>query len=432
MTPTRTVLASRPAAGTQAGRPRSPGRSPAAALRERQRDPAKVIQEAMIDAVLAGLGIASVAKLATLAIGAPVAIAIPRLGTAVGAGLDGIQDPLPELAAWVAERTQGRPAAVPSSVLAEVPVRFRDRVVGAVALLSSGHPPRADAHDVLHAAGVASVLELATQDAREETEQRLRGSFLEDLRSREQIGAAEIVRRAARLGCDLSGGAVMLCAAVTSEHAKLVAATIATEHPGAVAQQLIGADGEGRPRVYAALPARVGDGSPDTTLACARKLATRLARHAVVGLSSFHSDPGDLGAALHEAELVLEVLERSGELPADEIGSGIYRLLFRMFASHPDEVRRFHDGTVAALARHDKRNRTDLVHTLKAYLDSNCNMNLTAAAIFAHRHTVAYRLDRIRELTGLDPTLSEDRECLGLGLKIHRIVARDRVSPAPH
>ena len=30
-------------------------------------------------------------------------------------------------------------------------------------------------------------------------------------------------------------------------------------------------------------------------------------------------------------------------------------------------------------------------------------MNQTATAIHAHRHTVSYRLDRIRELTGLDP-----------------------------
>jgi len=44
-------------------------------------------------------------------------------------------------------------------------------------------------------------------------------------------------------------------------------------------------------------------------------------------------------------------------------------------------------------------------------------MNATASAIYAHRHTVAYRLERVKELTGLDPLLSEDRERLGLGLK---------------
>jgi DNA-binding PucR family transcriptional regulator len=50
-------------------------------------------------------------------------------------------------------------------------------------------------------------------------------------------------------------------------------------------------------------------------------------------------------------------------------------------------------------------------------------MNATAQSIHAHRHTVGYRLDRVRELTGLDPLRSEDRERLGLGLKAYRIIA---------
>ena len=66
---------------------------------------------------------------------------------------------------------------------------------------------------------------------------------------------------------------------------------------------------------------------------------------------------------------------------------------------------------------------TDLLGTLGAYLDQNCNVNATAQAVYAHRHTVSYRLDRVRELTGLDPTSSEDRERLGLGLKAYRIIA---------
>ena len=49
-------------------------------------------------------------------------------------------------------------------------------------------------------------------------------------------------------------------------------------------------------------------------------------------------------------------------------------------------------------------------------------MNATAASIYAHRHTIAYRLERIRDLTGFDPMKTEDRERLGLGLKAFRII----------
>ena len=37
--------------------------------------------------------------------------------------------------------------------------------------------------------------------------------------------------------------------------------------------------------------------------------------------------------------------------------------------------------------------------------------------------TVAHRLARVKELTDLDPALSEDRERLGLGIKAYRLLA---------
>ncbi len=232
------------------------------------------------------------------------------------------------------------------------------------------------------------------------------------------------MRRAARLGCDLSRGAVVLCAELTTDRPRHVVATISGDEPGALAQHI---DDSGRPghsgRVYALLPATGGDDAPEATLERARRLARRLGQHGTVGLSSFYTDPGEFSRAIQEAELVLEVLRQSDAPIAQDIGTGTYRLLFRVLASHPEEVRSFYEDTVAPLVRYDDQYRTDLVGTLESYLEQNCNMNATASAIYAHRHTVAYRLDRVKELTGLDPMLSEDRERLGLGLKAYRIIA---------
>ncbi|HEX8645548.1 MAG TPA: helix-turn-helix domain-containing protein, partial [Thermoleophilaceae bacterium] len=145
-------------------------------------------------------------------------------------------------------------------------------------------------------------------------------------------------------------------------------------------------------------------------------------RQALVGISSRYADPAEVRRALEEAELVLDVTA-DGHAPEEDIGGGTYRLLFRVLASHPEEVRSFYEDTVAAVVRYDEQYSTDLVGTLEAYLAENCNMNATASAIYAHRHTVAYRLERVRELTGLNPMASEDRERLGLGLKAYRIIA---------
>jgi sugar diacid utilization regulator len=344
---------------------------------------------AMVEAVLGGDGLREVARLASRAAGAPVAVVVPRREIC---------------AVWPSEVE-----VVPEEAVLDVPIVSGDEQVGAVLMLGDGLP---EASEFLHLAAVASLTEVALEDAREEVEQNVRGSFLEELRTRDDLEPRDILRRAARLGCDLSRGAVVLCADLENDRPRHVVATICSEVPGALAEVF-------EKRVYALLPAAGADDAPERTLAGARSLADRLRRWGSVGLSTFHSDPAGFRGAVHEAELVLE----TGMGTAQAIGTGTYRLLFRVLASHPEEVRSFYEDTVAPIVRYDDQYRTDLVGTLDAYLEHNCNMNATAAAIYAHRHTVAYRLDRIRELSGLDATVSEDRERLGLGLKAYRIIA---------
>ena len=401
-----------------------PGRpAPASDDQSRLLDKLSETHAAMMGAVLEGEGMERVAELAARAAGAPVAVMIPRLEVALASlGARACGD-LASVERWVAERVRGRPAAVPVDVVAEAPIRFKEEIVGVVVLLRTETAPRLEACEFLRLAAAAALTGLAIEDAKEETEQNLRGSLLEELRSRSDLSGLEIVRRAARLNCDLSGGAVILCAELTVERPRLVVATIAAEHPGALVQELDPVGPDARPRVYAALP-MIGSGEArESSVAVARRLAARLRRYGTVGVSSFHSDPAELGCAVREAELVLEAVQHSGTVITDEIGSSTYKLLFRVLASHPEEAHEFYESTVASMVRYDALNQTELVHTLWAYLDSNCNMNATAAAIFTHRHTIMHRLERIHELTGLDPTICGDREQLGLGLKVHRLLA---------
>ncbi|MEA2614099.1 MAG: hypothetical protein QOI52_2058 [Chloroflexota bacterium] len=379
----------------------------------------------MVDAVLAGDGLERVAELAADAVGGSVAIIVPRLGTAVMAPAgQPTAERLPELRRYVADLVQDRPAHAPHGLAIEIPIASGDEAVGAVLLLEGATAPTGEASEYLHLAAVASLTEVAVEEARDEVEQNLRGSFLEDLRNGSGLPAEELVRRGARLGCDLSRGAIALCAELHSDRPRHVVATIAEDVPGALAQHMESSPGNPQGgRIYALLPARAVDNPAESTLAAAARLATRLQRHGTVGLSSFYSEPGELGRAVQEAELVLDVLTVSGEPIAEDINQGTYRLLFRVLASHPEEVRSFYEDTVAPVVRYDDQYRTDLVGTLEAYLVANCHMSATATAIHAHRHTVAYRLERVRDLTGLDPMQSEDRERLGLGLKAYRIIA---------
>jgi sugar diacid utilization regulator len=375
------------------------------------------LQAKMLAAVLDGEGLNGVAELAAVEAGGPVAIVLPARGlTAAAPG-----DELPaDVVAYIGKG--GGPA--PASVLAEVEVVAGAERIGAVVALSAngnGTPPglQLDHDEVLRAAAVAALAEVAATDARDRLADEVRGGVLEDLRSGTQP-PGEIMRRAARLRCDLSAGAVVLAAEVRSGKPRFAAALVTSEWTGAIAEPL-----DDR-LLLALLPASPGEDASAAALERARTVAGRLRSHGPAAFSSFCADPSELDRAVREAELALEVIARDERLAdqlQDGIAGGVYRLLFRALASSPEEVRSFYADTVEPLVEHDREYRTDLLATLEAYLANDCNTNATARAVYAHRHTVAHRLERIRELTGLDASAGEERERLGLGVKAYRILA---------
>jgi sugar diacid utilization regulator len=372
----------------------------------------------MLAALLAGEGLRGIAELAAEESGKPVAIVLPARGLADASSGDVSLDRLSD---YVSQRVAGRASEVPGQVELEHPVSTGDETIGYVLALrasSNGLPKLVDREEVLRTAALAALAEVAVAEARDEVADEVRGSLLEDLRAG-RVDGSETGRRAKRLGCDLSAGALALVAEVRSARPRHAAALIGGEHNGAIAQPL----GE---RIYAILPARAGPRAKERTESAARDLAGRLRSHGPAAFSSFCASPSELPRAIAEAELMLDVIasdERMAEQLAQGIGDGVYRLLFRALATDPAEVRRFYEDTVEALVAHDRQYRTDLLSTVESYLANDCNMNATARAVYAHRHTVAHRLARVKELAGLDPALSEDRERLGLGIKAYRLLA---------
>src|SRR6185436_13388847 len=110
-----------------------------------------------------------------------------------------------------------------------------DDQIGEVVLMAGKTAAAEHAREILHLAAIVSLTEIAIAEAREEVEQNLRGSFLEELRSRDDLDSRDVIRRAGRLGCDLSRGAVVLCAALTTDRPRHVVAMIVGEWTGALA-----------------------------------------------------------------------------------------------------------------------------------------------------------------------------------------------------
>ena len=67
---------------------------------------------------------------------------------------------------------------------------------------------------------------------------------------------------------------------------------------------------------------------------------------------------------------------------------------------------------LAPVLAYDHDTGSDLLRTLRLYVETGGALQETADALFLHRNSVAYRLQRIQDLAGLDPRDSATRRAL--------------------
>jgi PucR family transcriptional regulator, purine catabolism regulatory protein len=79
---------------------------------------------------------------------------------------------------------------------------------------------------------------------------------------------------------------------------------------------------------------------------------------------------------------------------------GIKRLLYLMI-DHP-ELDRFYEENLAPLESYDTEWESELVPSLRIYLEQGANLNSAARALFIHRHTLRYRLEQIADILKVD------------------------------
>ena len=189
--------------------------------------------------------------------------------------------------------------------------------------------------------------------------------------------------------------------------------------PGSIASPIEGDGSE----VVVLVPDADGDTGRRVSSAILRELEAGLAGFSfALGRSRRVQDPLDLQRAYNEALLALNVAEgdsERSELAYEETGT--YQLLLP-YMNDPTELKRFYSETVRPLVAYDEQYETDLLGTLATFLDCDANVNATAARLITHRHTIRYRFERVRELSGLEVSSTDGREKLSLGLKAMRVL----------
>jgi DNA-binding PucR family transcriptional regulator len=309
------------------------------------------------------------------------------------------------------------------------PLRVADTVVGTLHVRAKAEPSAPMRRLLLTM--IASEVERVR--APERVSETASGDFLRAVLSRELSGREEVQARARELSLSLEEGASMIVArahpqAPTDEGWRGRVRAVAERGARAVASRSIAAlserDGIAGAEVLLLVPGAEDAVSARAAEAVLHEMQAGLGGYTfALGRSRVTTDPGELSRAASEALLAANVAQGSREDSALAFEqTGAYRLLLSTMSENPAELQRFYGETVEPLVAYDEQYETELVVTLEAFLEADGNVAGTAQRLFTHRHTIYYRLERVRELSGHDVSSSDGREKLSLGLKAMRVL----------
>lgn len=297
------------------------------------------------------------------------------------------------------------------------------RPVGAVCLLSpSGKIAERDRFAVAQAAA-ACALVLTRERSLWSAEARLRGEFLAQV-LRGELPEAEARRRARILNEPIEepmAVAVFRAPDGEGEVERLTDAIrrLTARFPRCRVQPMA----EGVAFVF---PPPAGEADLEAVVEGLRvELARALGLNRLAaGVGGVYAGPSGLARSFREAVQSLQMVEAllGGARTLAYQRLDVYRLLYPLRES--EVLEEFYDQVLGPLERYDREHRAELIPTLEAFFACDGNLQRTAERLFLHRNSLAYRLRRIQEITGMDLRRWEDCFRLQLALKIRPILRR--------
>jgi sugar diacid utilization regulator len=137
-----------------------------------------------------------------------------------------------------------------------------------------------------------------------------------------------------------------------------------------------------------------------------------------IGIGGACRDPAEIARSYGQARRTIDAvvrLGRQGQAVAFE-DLGIHRLLLQV----PDlaELKSFASEILGELDRQDPQRGAELLATLACYFRENNSPQRTAQSLHVHPNTVAYRIRRVQEITGLKLDTYRDRLMAQVAIEI--------------
>jgi len=311
-----------------------------------------------------------------------------------------------------------------------IAVRAGDEILGSIWVAEGKDPLPEYAEEALCAAARLAPLHLLRHRSAITEDQVARDALIRKVLAGEAIteSAADLFEvntttRAAVLAFEPDAAAGPAAHGTPQRVLELVSVHCAAYHRGTL-PVVIGS------RVYVLL-AGLNDpvGGADTLVPLAQSAAAQVSRRLAItvraGVGRIVASAAEAADSRLDAERVLRVLTlRGGAAPVaaswrDVAATAVLVEVQDLLG----ERAHLQDGPPLVLEAYDRKHRTDMLPSLRAYFDAFGDIPSAARAVQVHPNTLRYRLGRIVKLTGLNLDDPEERLVTALQLRLHDLPA---------
>ena len=134
-----------------------------------------------------------------------------------------------------------------------------------------------------------------------------------------------------------------------------------------------------------------------------------------------------LKESYHEASRAIKYIDIIRLVTGDKNKSVVHYSnlgFFQIFGEIDDvtELERYIPGTLKKLYLYDDEHKGELITTLQMYLRNNQSIKKTAGAMFVHYRTISYRLEKIKQISGINFDNANEVLAVSNGLIIYKML----------
>jgi hypothetical protein len=280
------------------------------------------------------------------------------------------------------------------------PVALSEVIVGYVSIMIRPHDDLATLSEYMHPLSLACKVDFSHRMKDSPSFSVTQKSLLKDLLSGRTLSAADQERLDRHFGFDLCDGFFVFAVDATYPDGHTPTPPVVT-YPD---EGFINCEAEGMRAFVVPYNAKSTAPWPELALGVVNKIKElNVGVNVRLGSARLIDTVLDLPDAYGEARQALVIgsmVNEGGDFQLGYQELGVKRLLY-LVIDHP-ELDRFLSENLSPLESYDEEWESELVDSLRVYLDHGANLNSTARGLFIHRHTLRYRLEQIADILKVD------------------------------